>query len=155
MFHPSIVKLGTNLYLLGLGVATNINAGTTEVQVPLTILSFDVDNFQTTQPWLDSKWEEFSKKDDVWCEIFARNVFAQEVPGQLHLIANSGQSQLLTLRSFNCEDFPSEGPYILSGSKLHRIYKLYPDPLGAFVCGVIPATLDNNQYDDIPNIPKI
>ncbi|THV50454.1 hypothetical protein BGAL_0150g00180 [Botrytis galanthina] len=150
MFHPSIVKLGTNLYLLGLGVATTIITGTTEGQMPLTILSFDDDNFLITKPWLESKWEEFSKKDDVWCEIFARNVFVQEIPGLLHLIANFGPPQLLTLTSFNCEDFPSEGPYILSGSKLHRIYKLYPDPLGAFVCGVIPASLDNNHYQRIP-----
>lgn len=155
MIHPSIVNIGTNSYLLGHGVSTNIDVETTEGQVPLTILSVDVDNDQITQSWLDFKWKEFSRKDDVWCDIFARNVWAQESPGVLRLIANSGQSQILTLRSFEYEGFLPEGPYILSGSKIYRIYKLYPDPLGAFVCGVIPTAPGSNRYDDIPNIPNI
>ncbi|TGO23795.1 hypothetical protein BPAE_0121g00110 [Botrytis paeoniae] len=150
VIHPSIVNIGTNSYLLGHGASTNINGETTEGQVPLTILSVDVDNDQITQSWLDSKWQEFSRKDDVWCDVFARNVLAQESPGVLRLIANSGHSQILTLKSFEFEGVLPEGPYILSGSAIYSIYKLYPDPLGAFVCGVIPTAPGSNRYQRTP-----
>ncbi|KAM3154017.1 hypothetical protein ABEW05_005569 [Botrytis cinerea] len=150
VIHPSMVNIGTYSYLLGHGVSTNITGEITEGQVPLTILSIDVDNDHITQSWLDSKYEEFARKDDVWCDIFARNIFAQESPGVLRLIANSDESKILRSKSFEYQGFLPEGPYILSGSTIHRIYKLYPDPLGAFVCGVIPTAPGSNRYQRIP-----
>ncbi|KAF7954179.1 hypothetical protein EAE96_005310 [Botrytis aclada] len=150
VIHPSIVNIGTNSYLLGHGVSTNIRGEPTEGQVPLTIIATDVDNNRITPSWLDSKYEEFSRKDDVWCDVFARDVFAQGPSGVLRLVANSGKAQIFSLRSFNSEGLLPEGPYILNGSTIHRVYKLYPDPLGAFVCGVIPTTPGSNSYQKTP-----
>lgn len=39
-----------------------------------------------------------------------------------------------------------EGPYYLIGKSLHRVYKLFDDPFGAFVCGVVPDQDDPTKY---------
>ncbi|KAB8295055.1 hypothetical protein EYC80_006995 [Monilinia laxa] len=44
----------------------------------------------------------------------------------------------------------ASGPYILIGSKIHPVYKLYPDPLSAFVCGVIQVLIGSDGYLKVP-----
>ncbi|CAD6444601.1 51fdc51b-cd06-49dc-9505-fb824c6327b2 [Sclerotinia trifoliorum] len=149
--YTSIVNIGTDSYLLGAGLPTDIEISSSGSLEPVTIISVTDDDDAITPSWLNSKYEEFSELDDVWCHAFARNVFAQKKPGVLSLAAGSGTPQAQRHKTSRYQGGPlTTGPYILSGSKIHRVYKLYQDPLSAFVCGVIPTSLGSNRYQRIP-----
>ncbi|KAJ8067320.1 hypothetical protein OCU04_004673 [Sclerotinia nivalis] len=149
--YTSMINIGTDSYLLGAGLQTDIEISSNGGLEPVTIISLDGDDDSITPSWLNSKYEEFSQLDDVWCHAFTRNVFAQRKPGVLSLVAGSNIQQVRECKTFGYQgDSLPPGPYILSGSKIHPVYKLYLDPLGAFVCGVIPTSLGSDRYQRIP-----
>ncbi|APA11663.1 hypothetical protein SS1G_05122 [Sclerotinia sclerotiorum 1980 UF-70] len=150
--YTSMINIGTDSYLLGAGLPTDFEITSSGSVEPVTIISVnDDDDDSTTPSWLNTKYEEFSQLDDVWCHAFTRNVFAQKKPGVLSLVGGSNAPQVRERKTFAYQggSLPS-GPYILSDSKIHPVYKLYPDPLGAFVCGIIPTSLGSNRYQRIP-----
>lgn len=146
--HPSIINIGTVSYLLGAGLQTTIKLESNENLEPVTIISTS-DDESITSSWLSTEYEEFSKTDDVWCDAFTRYVFAQKKSGVLSLVASSGNfiSQDNETKNFGYRGntLPT-GPYVLTGSTIYPVFKLCPDPLNAFVCGIIPTFPGSQRY---------
>ncbi|ESZ96010.1 hypothetical protein SBOR_3583 [Sclerotinia borealis F-4128] len=151
--HKLIVDIGTNSYLLGAGLPTNIRLVSSGGPEPVTILSLAEDDDNITPSWLKSKYEKFSQLDDVWCKAFTRHAFAQKKPGVLSCVTSFGTPQIQDTgtNSFRYIGDPlPTGPYILIGSTIHPVYRLYSDPLGSFVCGTVPTSLGSNRYQKAP-----
>ncbi|KAI9642095.1 hypothetical protein NHQ30_009966 [Ciborinia camelliae] len=145
--HTLTIGIGPNSYLLGEGLQTDIEIDSNGTPEPVTILSVNGDNDSITPSWLLSKYEELSRLDDVWCDAFTRHIFVHNTPGVLSLVTSSGTPQAQETKNFRYRGDPlPTGPYVLSGSTIHPVYKLYPDPLNAFVYGVIPTSLGSNRF---------
>lgn len=157
---PKIFNIGPDSYLLGDGVRATINLESCQGLTPVTILKVNEDDGPFTFSWLYEKYERYSIDDDVWCDAFGRHVFLQKKPGELSLFVSYGKLQTQQDKIFRYQGVPlSEGPYILClptephidcESTIHPVYKLYPDPLSAFVCGTIPSSMGSNRYDIFP-----
>lgn len=150
--QPVVVRLDTVDYMLGpsydfpTGLVDRIDSSTVldhPFPVPVTVLvRGDVTDIR--QSWLIEQFEDISRRDDVWCKSFAENVILQTDTHKIFArlkdetfegVSNGPQQERGTR-------IP-EGPYFLQNSKLYQAFRLFPDPLGAFVCGVIPDAAAN------------
>ncbi|QSZ36645.1 hypothetical protein DSL72_006526 [Monilinia vaccinii-corymbosi] len=145
------INLGEDSYLLGAGLPTNFKVETNKAIQPLTIISVNEDDIDIDSLWIESKRREFSRLDDVYCSPFAALTFLQRKPGVLSRFVFDGTREGHETKLLDSREYPlPPGPYVLSGSTIHPVYKLYPDPLGAFVCGVVPASPGSNGYQKVP-----
>ncbi|KAA8569389.1 hypothetical protein EYC84_001034 [Monilinia fructicola] len=147
---PLVINLGGNSYLLGAGLPTIPEYESKRALCPLTIISVGENERNIDSSWVSSKHREFAKIDDVYCSSFAYT-FLQRTPGVLEQFSFDGQQVGQEMKVLNNRGYPlPSGPYILIDSKIHPVYKLYPDPLGAFVYGVIPVLIGSDRYQKVP-----
>jgi hypothetical protein len=153
MAQPVVVRLDSVDYMLGPSYdlpaqlvdrtrSSTVLGG--PFPTPVTIIAGgDVTDLR--QSWLDEQFETMATCDDVWCQSFTKNVILQTQTQKFFTQLNDetfegGSSEPLQ----NSETRIPTGPYFLLNSKLYQAFRLFPDPLGAFVCGVIPNTAANS-----------
>ncbi|KAK6345128.1 hypothetical protein TWF718_007057 [Orbilia javanica] len=116
--------------------------------IPITILNPDLDIAGTniSSKWLEETIASMLSTDDVFGAFFLRTVLfgVSAKMQQLPTISTDGDK---VLRRFGVEDYsflrldwtiPS-GPYFLRSGRIYQAMRLYPDPYGAFVYGVIQS----------------
>lgn len=117
--------------------------------IPVTVL--DVQGIKTIDSnWLKSNFEVMLATDDVINEGFTSRILlrtavdygkvqlAQDV---LPFLASRGRT--LQVISTDVEILP--GPYVLRSSSIHEVYRLCPDPNGAFMCGMIRSDVSERR----------
>ncbi|KAM3076420.1 hypothetical protein ACMFMG_007239 [Clarireedia jacksonii] len=146
--QPIVVRLDAVDYMLGpsydfpTGLVDHIlspNVIDPSSPTPVTIFAGCSGFTEFRQSWLDERFEDMIGCDDVWCKSFTKNVIIQTDTHKIFARLNDEKFEKGSngpLR--NRETVIPEGPYFLLKSKLYQALRLYPDPLGAFVCGVVP-----------------
>ncbi|KAK6543159.1 hypothetical protein TWF694_007075 [Orbilia ellipsospora] len=126
-----------------------------EVQ-PITVVNYPPSTPYISLKWLQSIFEYMLSTDDVLSPLFLESLVFAVSPGSklqqppaisrrtVEFLKGSGVKKY----SFNFIKSHDEiqiqnGPYFRVGQRVHEVLKLYPDPYGAFVYGVV---LDNNRF---------
>jgi len=154
-----IHSIGTSTYLVCSESTTSIkvlhltNGDIEEVfeQPPMPVTIINVNQCDSISSlWLDQKFRTMLAEDDVFCREFLSFVFLQfnhrETPppldGNLEIILELWGISAKQVRYMISSHVVPSGPYFLSGSEVHRVFKLCHDPCGAFVCGVVQSEDD-------------
>ncbi|KAK0110632.1 hypothetical protein ONS96_002235 [Cadophora gregata f. sp. sojae] len=83
-----------------------------------------------------TRLKHFFCKDDVFHNSFAQHLLLKTSPDAEH----SWKRVQTDLETLNFQsDLPREGPYLLIGTALHRVFKLYPDTYNAFMYGILQS----------------
>ncbi|KAH6711065.1 glutamyl-tRNA amidotransferas-like protein subunit A, partial [Leptodontidium sp. MPI-SDFR-AT-0119] len=78
----------------------------------------------------------FLSRDDVIHESFTKHLLFKTSPD---VQVSWGSDNLKEGLSHFQSDLPREGPYLLIGTTLHKVYKLYPDVYNAFTYGILQS----------------
>jgi hypothetical protein len=152
MAQPVVVRLDSVEYMLGpsYDLPSQLMNRTPPFIVldspfpaPVTVLDGS-DVADLRQSWLDEQFGKMATCDDVWCKSFTKNVILRTKTDRIFAILNN---EIFEGRSDDpvqiSETRIPAGPYFLLNAKLYQAFRLFPDPLVAFVCGVIPNSAVN------------
>ncbi|KAJ4305605.1 hypothetical protein N0V90_001136 [Kalmusia sp. IMI 367209] len=106
---------------------TTIEIQGPHVAQPATVFNIPEEE-RLTAPWLDREISRFTKNDDVWSNAFLATV----------VFTYSSERHVVDLERDRLKP-RGEGPYFLHMGRLYPAYRLYPDTIGAFVVGTVPA----------------
>ena len=112
--------------------------------LPVTVINLEDGQHTVTGTWLQGVITGFLDTDDVVHETYIKTLLLKG-PGESITLTEDVEGVLSqwgsTLHFMLCSDnFPS-GPYAIDPfQRLHPVFRLYPDPQLAFMCGTIPST---------------
>lgn len=108
--------------------------------LPLLATVIRVDGVQIITPdWLQKTIDDMLASDDVLCKNFLSHIIffsVTQYPMPEIVDENGAFKELWPRWGFFSGDI-RPGPYFLVNSTIHQAFKLYPDPNGAFMYGVI------------------
>jgi hypothetical protein len=150
--NPITTTLESGTYLVHPQVLGQIEQSVRpDAVIPVTLLSED----DVVSPDLDALLRALVARDDVLSEEFLR-VLVTKPDKAAALAGRVGEGVAVhRVASATSDDdnddgddddkvdvasLPS-GPYFVVGGALHQAWRLHPDPLGAFVDGVVPASV--------------
>lgn len=133
---------------LGSTVQTSTAEGTF-TPTPITLLHVQSPQ-ELTVKWVDAQLAALQSLDDVISTDFLSTIVFHTVSGEPLPPFVPPQSQV-TYRSATFDSQLHSGPYLWMGKEIYRVYKLYPDPYGAFMYGVVPTEGDVGSYQRIPS----
>jgi hypothetical protein len=105
---------------------------------PATIIRIDSGQILTSS-WLQKIIDEMLAADDVFCKEFLSLVlFQYPLQNGAPKIMDDSWHRLKEGSALCAGDLPP-GPYLLTSSGFHKVFKLFPDPCGAFMYGVVES----------------
>lgn len=129
----------------------------TSVLKPTPITVVPVDGLQTiTSSWLRNMIEKMQAADDVFDDAFKAYIIFRCSSGidsdplvedDVSFRPDSGKSH--SWQIWKTEDNLPAGPYFLLGCNIHQAYRLYNDPYGAFLYGVVQSENDSTRWASI------
>ncbi|KAF3148355.1 hypothetical protein TWF569_005702 [Orbilia oligospora] len=167
--HTSILEYGDIKYLVSKNVVGTINIDGTsitrrsnsssglniqthenpEITIPITIITLDlniVSNNNISSEWLKATITSMLSTDDVFGPFFLETVLFG-VFGKIQQSPTISEDGVKVLGSLGVKDhsilrfddsIPS-GPYFLQSGSIYQAMRLYPDPYGAFMYGVMQS----------------
>lgn len=109
---------------------------------PLPITVLRLDGIQSiTSLWLQRTIDSLLSSDDVFCKDFLSYFVFQHPPrAPLPEIAHDVSASRKPLPNwvFSTGDL-LPGPYVFMDCSIHKVFKLFPDPYCAFMCGVVQS----------------
>jgi hypothetical protein len=160
MMLTLITTVGTSSYLIASKpVATwptpplakgDLNERLEQTPLPSTIIDVSGVVDLISSSWLQRTVDEMLARDDVFCVDFLSSIFflysTEGTPPALgydaKVLLKSWGSFAACQRNPGTQIPPPSGPYFLLNWKVHQIFKLYPDPYGAFMYGVVQSEED-------------
>ncbi|KAF3121962.1 hypothetical protein TWF569_005702 [Orbilia oligospora] len=169
VMHTSILEYGDIKYLVSKNVVGTINIDGTsitrrsnsssglniqthenpEITIPITIITLDlniVSNNNISSEWLKATITSMLSTDDVFGPFFLETVLFG-VFGKIQQSPTISEDGVKVLGSLGVKDhsilrfddsIPS-GPYFLQSGSIYQAMRLYPDPYGAFMYGVMQS----------------
>ncbi|KAF3164230.1 hypothetical protein TWF225_001700 [Orbilia oligospora] len=169
VMHTSILEYGDIKYLVSKNVVGTINIDGTsitrrsnsssglniqthenpEITIPITIITLDlniVSNDNISSEWLKATITSMLSTDDVFGPFFLETVLFG-VFGKIQQSPTISEDGVKVLGSLGVKDhsilrfddsIPS-GPYFLQSGSIYQAMRLYPDPYGAFMYGVMQS----------------
>jgi hypothetical protein len=112
--------------------------------LPLPVTIIRIDGVQLiTSSWLQKTIDDMLASDDVFCRDFLSFVLFQTVGHEpWPKIVDDGALRMSWPNSAFHTGSILSGPYILMNSSIHRVFKMLPDPYGAFMYGVVQSEED-------------
>ncbi|KAF3161108.1 hypothetical protein TWF788_002759 [Orbilia oligospora] len=167
--HTSILEYGDIKYLVSKNVVGTIDIACTsitrgpnpspgrniqthensEISIPITMITLDLDivnNSNISSEWLEATITSMLSTDDVFRPFFLETVLFG-VFGKIQQSPTISEDGVKLLGRFGVKDhsilrvddsIPS-GPYFLQSGSIYQAMRLYPDPYGAFMYGVMQS----------------
>jgi hypothetical protein len=116
--------------------------------LPLPATIIRIDGLQSvTLSWLQKTIDEMLASDDVLCKEFLSFILFQcRSRGTPPKIIDEAWARLKGGSAFCTGDLPS-GPYVLSSSGCHKVFKLCPDTCGAFMYGIVESENSLGRFE--------
>lgn len=100
--------------------------------------------------WLEEKIQPFLEADDVFRGGFFTRVILKTCDIKLRPPLTDGAKAVLAQWGSTAQFIQSgtkipSGPYAPKKTRLFQVFRLYPDPQLAFMCGIVPI-VDKHQY---------
>jgi hypothetical protein len=123
------------------------------VITPATLLIVHGDD-PISSPWLKTTVDAMLAADDVFCMDFLSTIVllhTTERPSprldddDAKSLLKSWGTKSTVIGCIEPSTMARSGPYFLSGPDLYKVSKLYPDPYGAFMYGVVQAEEDTSR----------
>ena len=138
-----VCSIGGSKYLVASEVVGSISTSSDWLNrnpsFPLPATVIRIDGLQlVTLSWLQKTIDEMLASDDVLCKEFLSFILFQYPSRGTPPKIDEAWPQLKGGSAFCTGDLPS-GPYVLSSSGCHRVFKLCHDTCGAFMFGVVES----------------
>ncbi|KAI9726494.1 MAG: hypothetical protein M1828_001316 [Chrysothrix sp. TS-e1954] len=121
--------------------------------VPVTLCDVATLDSKAVESW-ETILEDFLAKDDVICPRFLQNLIVilrddhlLSVPEKViaSLVEKWGVESIRTCTTSNDTDSTIlDGPYFVQHSAIYHAWRIYEDPVGAFMCSIAPALSASN-----------